>query len=82
MAFNPKNKKITDAVKHVPETSNQNKDIESNVFTVPVLKKKEKTRPYTFTMQPEIRKKLSKLSKLHGFKSDSAFLAYLIEHVE
>lgn len=82
MAFNPENKQITDAVKHVPDTSNQNKDSESNVFNVPVLKKKEKTKTYTFTMRPEIRKQLSKLSKSHGFRSDSAFLAYLIEHVE
>lgn len=81
MAFNPKNKKITDAVKHIPDTSSQNKSSESNIFTVPILKK-EKTKTYTFTMRPEIRKKLSKLSKSHGFKSDSAFLTYLIEHVE
>lgn len=44
--------------------------------------KVENTKNYTFSMKPKIRKKLSKLSKTHGFKSDSAFLAYLIEHVE
>ena len=45
-------------------------------------KKKKKTKNYTFTMKPTIRKKLSTLSKSHGFKSDSAFLSYMIEHVK
>ena len=46
------------------------------------MKKEEKTKNYTFTMKPKIRKKLSALSKSNGFKSDSAFLSYMIEHVE
>ncbi len=81
MAFNPENQKITDAVRQVPSTPTENKS-EKNVFTIPKMEKEERTKTYTFTMKPTIRKKLSKLSKSHDFKSDSAFLSYLIEHVE
>ena len=83
MAFDPENKKITEAVKQPVSTSTPNKENTSynDVFTVPKMEKEEKTKNYTFTMKPTVRKKLSTLSKSHGFKSDSAFLSYLIEHV-
>lgn len=85
MAFNPENKKITEAVKKTPDLPKkreENKtDSQETVFTIPKMKV-ENTKNYTFSMKPKIRKKLSKLSKTHGFKSDSAFLTYLIEHVE
>lgn len=79
MAFDPKNEKITEAVKQTTSASKKNKE---NVFTIPKMKEEEKTKTYTFTLKPTVRKKLGKLSKSHGFKSDSAFLSYLIEHVE
>ena len=84
MAFDPANKKITDAVKQIPTTPVTNKTNTStnDVFTIPKMEKEEKTKNYTFTMKPTIRKKLSTLSKSHGFKSDSAFLSYMIEHVK
>ncbi len=84
MAFDPENKKITDAVKQIPSAPVNNKKNTStnDLFTIPKMKKEEKTKNYTFTMKPKIRKKLSALSKSHGFKSDSAFLSYMIEHVE
>ena len=83
MAFDQENKKITEAVKQPVSTSTPNKENTSSndVFTVPKMEKEEKTKNYTFTMKPTVRKKLSTLSKSHGFKSDSAFLSYLIEHV-
>ena len=83
MAFDPENKKNTEAVKQQVSTSTPNKEntYSNDVFTVPKMEKEEKTKNYTFTMKPTVRKKLSTLSKSHGFKSDSAFLSYLIEHV-
>ena len=83
MAFNPENKKITEAVKKTPDLPKKREEnnTKETVFTIPKMKVENK-KNYTFSMKPKIRKKLSKLSKTHGFKSDSAFLAYLIEHVE
>ena len=86
MAFDPfesTNKKMIDAVKHNPiltDKENDSKD-EKKVFVVPKVDE-EKTKTYTFTMRPGVRRKLSELSKSHGFKSDSSFLAFLIDHVE
>lgn len=85
MAFNPENRKITDAVKQTPNLSQntEKKDLKAQqaVFSIPKIET-ENTKTYTFTMKPKIRKRLNELAKSHGFKSDSSFLSYLIEHVE
>ncbi|RGW84961.1 hypothetical protein [Lactobacillus amylovorus] len=85
MGFEPENKNITNALKNNPVIADQmhknNVKNEKSVFAIPKVNE-EKTKTYTFTMKPEVRKRLSELSKSHGFRSDSSFLSFLIDHVE
>ena len=82
MGFSPENRNITNALKNNPVIADQMKkdNIKDKKFIIPKVHE-EKTKTYTFTMKPEVRKKLSELSKSHGFKSDSSFLSFLIDHV-
>jgi hypothetical protein len=79
MAFNPTNKKIKDALQKNEARENLEK---KDKLVIPVFKEEdERTKNYTFTLQPSVRKKLEQLAKEHNFKSSSKFLSELIKNM-
>lgn len=76
MAFEPRNKNITEALR-TPAESVVNKE---EALIIPSFKDTtEKTQNYTFSLQPSVRKKLTAVSKEQGFPSASSFLNSLIK---
>lgn len=74
MAFNPENKRITKALQKEGTTEPKDK------FVIPVFSDEgERTKNYTFSLQPSVRKRLDSLAKEHNFKSASKFLNELIK---
>lgn len=70
MAFEKKDTKISEALK------------ESKEKGIPSIQHSEKTRPYTFTLQPSNREKLNQLASKRGYASASKFLNDLIENMQ
>lgn len=77
MAFDPKNKKIQQALRE-PENKKVNKS-EEKVSLPSYKEKEEKTQNYTFSLQPSVRKKLTAISKEQGFPSASSFINELVK---
>jgi hypothetical protein len=77
MAFDPKNKKIQQALRE-PENKKINGS-EEKVSLPSYKEKEEKTQNYTFSLQPSVRKKLTAISKEQGFPSASSFINELIK---
>ena len=79
MAFDPENKNIKKALqKHETEQPTDTKD----KLVIPVFKdEEERTKNYTFSLQPSARKRLDGLAKEHNFKSASKFLNELIKNM-
>lgn len=79
MAFNPENKNIKKALqKNETEQPTDTKD----KLVIPVFKdEEERTKNYTFSLQPSARKRLDGLAKEHNFKSASKFLNELIKNM-
>lgn len=77
MAFDPKNKKIQQALRE-PENKKANES-EEKVSLPSYKEKEEKTQNYTFSLQPSVRKKLTAISKEQGFPSASSFINELIK---
>lgn len=60
----------------------QNEPNSQNIFIKPVdEEKKEKSKSYCFSMQPNVHRKLTKLAKEKNYKSVSAFLTYVINNL-
>ncbi|SYW14954.1 ribbon-helix-helix domain-containing protein [Oenococcus oeni] len=79
MAFNPENKNIKKALQK-NEAAQMPKPKDSIVIPV-FTDKEERTKNYTFSLQPSIRKRLDSLAKEHNFKSASKFLNELIKNM-
>ena len=79
MAFDPENKNIKKALqKNETEQQTDTKD----KLVIPVFKdEEERTKNYTFSLQPTARKRLDGLAKEHNFKSASKFLNELIKNM-
>lgn len=79
MAFSPENKNIKKALqKNESEQPTEPKD----KLIIPVFNdENERTKNYTFTLQPSVRKRLDGLAKEHNFKSASKFLNELIKNM-
>lgn len=77
MAFDPKNKKIQQALRE-PENK-KGSESEEKVSLPSYKEKEEKTQNYTFSLQPSVRKKLTAISKEQGFPSASSFINELIK---
>lgn len=79
MAFDPENKNIKKALqKNETEQPTDTKD----KLVIPVFKdEEERTKNYTFSLQPSARKRLDGLAKEHNFKSSSKFLNELIKNM-
>lgn len=74
MAFNPENKKIKQALQK------ENSATPKDKLVIPVFSdEEERTKNYTFSLQPSVRKRLDILAKEHNFKSASKFLNELIK---
>ena len=80
MAFEPDNKSIKQALK----SSELNRSNIKQNIVVPMKNKveQETTKNYTFTLKPSIREQLRRLSKQHGYNSDSKFLSDLITNIK
>lgn len=77
MAFEPRNKNITEALRTSTEKEVKK---EEEALIIPSYKDTtEKTQNYTFSLQPSVRKKLTAVSKEKGFPSASSFLNSLIK---
>lgn len=77
MAFEPRNKNITEALRTSMEKEVKK---EEEALIIPSYKDTtEKTQNYTFSLQPSVRKKLTAVSKEKGFPSASSFLNSLIK---
>lgn len=76
MAFNPSDRRLTEAIKESNVKKNQ-----ANI-KVPTNRDHENTNPYTFTMKPSNREKLNVIAEQHGYASASKFLNDLIENLE
>ena len=79
MAFNPENRNIKKALqKNESERPTEPKD----KLIIPVFNdENERTKNYTFTLHPSVRKRLDGLAKEHNFKSASKFLNELIKNM-
>lgn len=79
MAFDPENNNIKKALqKNETEQPTDTKD----QLVIPVFKdEEERTKNYTFSLQPSARKRLDDLAKEHNFKSASKFLNELIKNM-
>lgn len=78
MAFNPENKQIKQALQKTEKIEPKDK------LVIPVFNdadEDERTKNYTFSLQPSVRKRLDTLAKEHNFKSASKFLNELIKNM-
>lgn len=78
MAFNPENKQIKQALQKTEQIEPKDK------LVIPVFNdadEDERTKNYTFSLQPSVRKRLDTLAKEHNFKSASKFLNELIKNM-
>lgn len=81
MAFEHNNEKLTrsiiDSNKVISDNSKE-KEIIIPVFSEDL----ERTKNYTFSLQPSVRKKLDHLAKEKGYRSSSKLLNSLIKNLE
>ena len=76
MAFEPRNKNITEALRTPADKVVSTEE----ALVIPSYQNTtEKTQNYTFSLQPSVRKKLTAVSKEKGFPSASSFLNSLIK---
>jgi len=76
MAFNPENKQIKKALQKGEQAETKDK------LVIPVFNDEdERTKNYTFSLQPSVRKRLDALAKEHNFKSASKFLNELVKNM-
>lgn len=76
MAFEPTNKKLTETVRNERTSA----EVSTDKLSVPVFVDDiERTKNYTFSLQPSVRKQLDSLAREQGFKSSSKFLNELIK---
>lgn len=78
MAFDPKNDKLKETLKH----ENSGLSNFPKAKTPISEENQEKRKPYTFTLQPSIHKKLKRIAKNNNFTSTSNFLNELIKNLE
>jgi hypothetical protein len=77
MAFDPENKNIK---RHYKKNEAEQPTDTKDKLVIPVFKdEEERTKNYTFSLQPSARKRLDGLAKEHNFKSASKFLNELIK---
>lgn len=79
MAFEPNNIKITNSIKNqnnITKEKTEELNIPSFVDDV------EKTKNYTFSLQPSVRKKLNLIAKEQGYPSASRFFNDLIKNMK
>lgn len=79
MAFEPKKNEIKKALKTENNGVKETTSIEVPIFDETL--QEERTKTYTFTLQPSIRKKLDIIAKEHNYKSSSKFLNELIKNM-
>lgn len=74
MSFNPnQGKKFAEVLKETPRVNDDSgKEISSKESSNYI--KREKRRPYTFSLMPSARTKLTEIAKEHGYSSSSSFL--------
>lgn len=77
MAFEPKQNEIKKALQEQTKGMTETTSIEVPIFDESM--QEERTKTYTFTLQPSIRKKLDIIAKEHNYKSSSKFLNELIK---
>lgn len=77
MAFEPKQNEIKKALQEQTKGMTETTSIEVPTFDESM--QEERTKTYTFTLQPSIRKKLDIIAKEHNYKSSSKFLNELIK---
>ncbi|MCK4023946.1 hypothetical protein HCC60_07855 [Streptococcus suis] len=75
MAFTPKKKEIAEAISQSVPSSTQEQPAEIHLGGF------ERKKQYQFTLKPSNRERLRQASQDRGFRSDSAFLDYLIENL-
>lgn len=82
MAFEAENNKIKQTIN--PTNGDETTETTSNdKLVIPqFVDESERTKNYTFTLQPSVRKQLDALAKEHNFKSASKFLNELIKNME
>lgn len=81
MAFESKKKEIQKAL----HAETKDPEIEVTAISIPVFNEaevEEKTKTYTFTLQPSVRKKLDIVAKEHNYKSASKFINELIKKMD
>lgn len=80
MAFDPENKNIKK--RHYKKNETEQQTDTKDKLVIPVFKdEEERTKNYTFSLQPSARKRLDGLAKEHNFKSASKFLNELIKKI-
>lgn len=79
MAFEPKKREIKQALQEEKSILKEKTSIE--VPTYDESQQEEKTKTYTFTLQPSVRKKLDIIAKEHNYKSSSKFINELIKNM-
>ena len=77
MAFDPENKNIKRALQKMKQNSQL--ILKINLLFLFFKDEEERTKNYTFSLQPSARKRLDGLAKEHNFKSASKFLNELIK---
>lgn len=74
MSFNPnQGRKFAEVLKETPRVGEvSSKEVSSEKSSNYI--KREKRRPYTFSLKPSARTKLTEIAKEHGYSSSSSFL--------
>lgn len=78
MAFDRNNEKLTEALRNSTDVIKKTKEVNLNI---PQNTENEKTKGYTFTLQPSVREKLTEKANQYGYSSASKFLAELIKNL-
>lgn len=80
MAFDPKNKEIKKAL-HNEGKEAAGTERKDTSFPLPVFQENEyeKTKNFTFSLQPSVRKKMDDLAEQQGYNAASKFLNELIK---
>lgn len=79
MAFEPKKNEIKRALNTSKSTFDEGAIINMPIYNEDL--EEERTKTYTFTLQPSVRQKLETVAKEHNYKSSSKFLNDLIKGI-
>lgn len=81
MSFDPNNNKIKQALSTTNSDDNKETTNKDKLVIPEFVDESERTKNYTFTLQPSVRKQLDALAREHKFKSASKFLNELIKNM-